>query len=99
MRMAPRGGRFRAVAPCGGGDMGKTPPGPQRFLEVELTLTTRPPLLLAELLSHPGLVPAHCADAGTRRPDVQPRQPTPVEQLPVDPHGTLAIWTGAEGGG
>src|SRR5512135_3110744 len=87
----PRGGRFRAVAPSGGEDMGKAPTGPQRLLEVEFTLTTLQLLLLADVPPHPGLVQAHRADAIPRRPEMQPRQPTLGEQLPVDPHDTLAL--------
>src|SRR4051812_10717044 len=87
----PRGGRFRTVAPFGGGGVAKAPSGPQPLVEVELTLTTLQLLLLADVLPHPGLVQAHRTDAVTRRPEAQPRQPTLVEQLPVDPHGALAL--------
>src|SRR5512140_2992162 len=48
----PRGGRLRGVAPFGGGDVGKAPPGPQRLLEVELALSTLPLLLLTDVLPH-----------------------------------------------
>src|SRR5262249_22122673 len=91
LRRPPRGGRFRAVAPLGGGDVGKAPSGPQRLLEVELTLTALQLLLLEDVLPHPVLIEAHRANAVPRRPEVQPRQPTLVEQLPVDPHGYLAL--------
>src|SRR3954447_14610389 len=79
------------MAPLGGEDVGKAPPGPQRLLELELTLTTLQFLLLTDVLPHSGLVQAHRADAVTRRPGVQAGQPTLMEQLPVDPHGTLAL--------
>ncbi len=80
----PRGGRFRAVAPLGGGHVGKAPLGPTWLLEVELSLTTLQLLLLADVLTHPGLVQAHRADAGSRRPEVQPGQPTLLQQLPMN---------------
>jgi hypothetical protein len=66
----PRGGRFRAVAPRGGVHVGKAPLGPTRLLEVELSLTTLQLLLLADVLTHPGLVQAHRADTVARRPEV-----------------------------
>ncbi len=50
----PRGGRFRAVAPLGGGHVGKAPLGPTWLLEVELSLTTLQLLLLADVLDAPG---------------------------------------------
>jgi hypothetical protein len=73
----------------GGEDVGKAPSGPQRLLEVELTLTTLQFLLLADGLPDASLVETHCADAVARRPEVQPAHPTLVEQLPVDPNRTL----------
>src|SRR5262245_37239863 len=71
--------------------MGKAPSGPQRLLEVELTLTTLPFLLLADVPPDASLIETHCADAIARRPEVQPAHPTLVEPLPVDPHRTLAL--------
>src|SRR5512133_2366558 len=87
----PRGGRFRTVAPCGGGHVGKAPLGPTWSVEVELSLTTLQLLLLADVLTYSELVQAHRAHAITGRPEVQPRHPTLLEHLPVGPHGTLAL--------
>jgi hypothetical protein len=84
--MAPRGGRFRAVAPGGGGDVGKAPAGPQRLLQVALTRTTLQLLGLAEGLTPPGLSPAPQAHPRTRRPALQAGQPPLGEPLPVAPN-------------
>src|SRR5512135_3903158 len=63
----PRGGRFRAVATRGGVHVGKAPLGPTWLLEVELSLTTLQLLLLADVLTHPGLVQAHRTDTVAHR--------------------------------
>ncbi len=41
--------------------------------------------------THPGLVQAHRADAVSRRPEVQPGQPTLLQQLPMNTDGALAL--------
>src|SRR5512135_1824252 len=91
IRKAPRGGRFRAVAPRGGVHVGKAPLGPTWLLEVELSLTTLQLLLLADVLTHPGLVQAHRTETVARRPEVQPGHPMLMQQLPMDTDGALAL--------
>src|SRR5262245_37106868 len=88
--MAPRGGRFSG-GPLRGRGRGEAPSGPQRLLEVKLTLTTPQFLLLADVPPDASLIQTHRADAVARHPEVQPAHPTLVEQLPVDSHSTLAL--------
>src|SRR5262245_60016234 len=52
----PRGGRFRPVAPLGGGHVGKAPSGPSWLFEVELPLSTLQLLLFPDVLPHSGLI-------------------------------------------
>jgi hypothetical protein len=65
--------------------------GVQAVLEVLLTLTVLPLLLLADVLPHAGLIQPHPADAGSRRPEVQSRHPTLVKPLPMDPNRALPL--------
>src|SRR4051794_24276909 len=69
----------------------KAPSGPSGLLEVQLALPTIQLILLADVLPHPSLVEAHRAHAITRRPEMQARHPTSLQQLAMDPDGTLAL--------
>ena len=78
MRKPPLGA-MTSVAPlgltsCGSPRWGhrarKAPSGPLGLFEVQLALPTIQLILLADVLSHSGLVQTHCAHAVTRRPEM-----------------------------
>jgi hypothetical protein len=82
--MAPRGGRFRLVAPVGG-----VAPGRPRWavrLTRSSTLPAVGPALLALGLSYVVFIQPDGADTVRSCPEVQSRHPTFTQQLSMDPN-------------
>jgi len=70
--------------------MRKAPLEPMRLLAIQLALSLVYLFLLTDVLPDLGLIQSHRAHPVTRRPKMQPGHPPLLQQLPMNPHRTLA---------